>query len=457
MTTELGESQTTWYQATQIEAPPRPRLTFDLDVDVCVVGAGLAGLTVAREVARRGWSVAVLEGERTGWAASSLNAGFVLPGFSQGIDDIIERIGLDHAKQLWSLSQRGVDYVRATIADSGMPGVEAGEGWLHVSKTDTGRRTQEFVERLRWLGADAAAWSTEQVRAVLPSERYFSAVYHPRALHIHPLNYVTGLAALGEAAGARIYEETPAISIDAAGIRKRVQTPSALVRANHVVLAGNVHLGTLMPRLAATLMPLTTYVLVTEPLGAALHDAVKFHGAVSDGDRAGNHYRIVGGERLMWSGHITAKDAAPHRFARSLIRGMQRIYPQLADAKPAYVWSGALGRTLHRMPQIGEIQSGLWVASGFSGHGLNNTAVAGELIARGIVENDDTWRLFAPYELVWAGGRAGRAAVIAVNHARRPFHAARESLARYRERRRTRHNGRTTAATAGAADSEPAV
>ena len=50
-----------WYEATRVASPERPRLNFDLDVDVCVIGAGLAGLTVAREVALRGWSVAVLE------------------------------------------------------------------------------------------------------------------------------------------------------------------------------------------------------------------------------------------------------------------------------------------------------------------------------------------------------------------------------------------------------------
>ena len=74
----------TWYSAaTELD---RPQLTFDLDVDVCVVGAGLAGLTVAREVARRGWSVAVVEAQRVAWNASGRNCGFVLPGFTAGID-----------------------------------------------------------------------------------------------------------------------------------------------------------------------------------------------------------------------------------------------------------------------------------------------------------------------------------------------------------------------------------
>jgi hypothetical protein len=70
-----------------------------------------------------------------------------------------------------------------------------------------------------------------------------------------------------------------------------------------------------------------------------------------------------------------------------------------------------LGNAVHRMPQIGEISSGLWILSGFGGHGLNTTAMGGEIIARAIVEGSQLWRLFSPFELVWAGGVLGRAAV----------------------------------------------
>ena len=67
----------------------------------------------------------------------------------------------------------------------------------------------------------------------------------------------------------RIFEDTPALSIDPVGVRKRVVTPNARVRAAHVVLAGNVHLGELMPAVSRTLVPVTTYVAATAPLGAA--------------------------------------------------------------------------------------------------------------------------------------------------------------------------------------------
>src|SRR6202034_2340159 len=94
-----------WYVATMVDEPRRPRLAVDLDVDVCVIGGGLAGLTTAREIARSGWSVVVLEAGRIASGASGRNTGFVLPGFAASPDSIIERVGFDHARDLWALAQ----------------------------------------------------------------------------------------------------------------------------------------------------------------------------------------------------------------------------------------------------------------------------------------------------------------------------------------------------------------
>lgn len=456
-----------WYEATRVTSAPRPRLGFDLDIDVCVIGGGLAGLTVAREVARRGWSVAVLEANRIAWAASGRNTGFVLPGFSEDVEGMVERLGLDHAKQLWALSEAGVDYVRRTIDETGMAGVDRVDGWINVSKTDNDDELRNRVERLRWIGANVELWPGERVRAVLPSRYYFSAAHYPSAFHVHPLNYALGLAAAAEQAGARIFEDTPAVTIDAAGVRKRIVTPGGRLRASHVVLAGNVHLGALMPRLAATLMPITSYVMESEPIGPQLQEVIRFRGAVTEGDRADNHYRIVGGansggERLQWAGRMTVWPAEPRRFARGLLADIHRNFPDLGKITIAHLWSGTFGRSVHHMPQIGAIEPGVWVASGFGGHGLNTTAMAGELIARGIVESDDTWRLFAPYELVWAGGVVGRAAVQGVHWGLRPLERMGQRLSRYREAARRRKAERATtrrsrAKPAAASAAEPST
>jgi hypothetical protein len=169
-------------------------------------------------------------------------------------------------------------------------------------------------------------------------------------------------------------------------------------------------LKSLMPRLAATMIPLTTYVITTAPLGDRLAEAIRYRGGVSDTDAADNHYRIVGGDRLMLSGRATTWARNPRHYVRALKADIKHTYPQLGDVEIDYAWAGTLGITVHRMPQIGELGPGVWLASGFGGHGLNTTAMGGNLIAQAIADGDQTWRQFTPFELVWAGGVFGRAA-----------------------------------------------
>src|ERR1700693_2447902 len=84
-----------WYGATMVDAPPRPSVALALDAEVCVIGGGLAGLTTAREVARRGWSVVLLEAGSLAASASGRNTGFVLPGFGADADKLIARVGFE--------------------------------------------------------------------------------------------------------------------------------------------------------------------------------------------------------------------------------------------------------------------------------------------------------------------------------------------------------------------------
>src|ERR1700690_821273 len=114
-------------------ARERSRLSFDLDVDIAVVGAGLAGLTVALEAARLGASVAVLEGRHVGWNASGHQLGTVMPGYGLPIGDLIARVGFDDTRELWSLSKQGADLVRANATEQLMPGIAPSEGVLEVS------------------------------------------------------------------------------------------------------------------------------------------------------------------------------------------------------------------------------------------------------------------------------------------------------------------------------------
>jgi glycine/D-amino acid oxidase-like deaminating enzyme len=415
----------------------RARLTFDLDVDICVVGAGLAGLTVALEATRLGASVAVLEGRHVGWGASGHQLGTVLPGYGLPIAELIERIGLEDTRELWALAKEGADYVRANATEEAMPGISLTEGVLEVSNVDAG---DQLISRLQMLSedfeTDVEGWQIDRVRAELRTDRYFHGVYYPRAFQIDGRKYVHGLAALARRAGARIFEDTPVVSVDSSGIRKRIVTPSARLRATHIVLAGNVHLGAPLRRLSDTLLPVWRYAGVTVPLGDRLAEAIAFKGSVADIDGI-DHFRIVDGDRLMWASPETAWAMRPRRFAGAISRRIRTVFPKLGAVEIAEVFGGAVGQTVHGMPQIGQLKKGLWVASGFGRQGLNTSAMAGLLIARSILWGDERWRLFSPFELVWAGGPIGRVAGQIVGMWSRGSSAAAGALARHRERVRT--------------------
>ena len=420
-------------------APPEyARLSFDLDVDIAIVGGGLAGLTVALEAARMGASVAVLEGRQVGWNASGHQLGTVMPGFTLPIGDLIARVGFEDARELWSLSKQGAEYVRAHATEELIPGIAVSEGALEVSNVEAG---DALISRLQTLGEDfdteVEGWQVDRVRAELRTNRYFHGVYHPRAFQIDGRRYLFGLAALARRAGARIFEDTPVVSIDASGIRKRIVTPSARLRASHVVLAGNIHLGAPMRRLSETLLPVWRYAAVTEPLGERLAQAIVFKGSVTDSDGI-DHFRVVQGDRLMWASPETTWEARPRRFAGTIARRIRTIFPELGRVGIAEVWGGAVGQTVHGMPQIGQLRRGLWVTSGFGRQGLNTSAIAGQMIARSILWGDDRWRLFSPFELVWAGGVTGRVAGYAIGQWARASSSAAGAMARYRERARAK-------------------
>jgi hypothetical protein len=144
----------------------------------------------------------------------------------------------------------------------------------------------------------------------------------------------------------------------------------------------------------------------------------------------------------MWASPETTWDARPRRFAPVIQRRIATIFPQLGKVAISDVFGGAVGVTVHGMPQIGQLRRGLWVASGFGRHGVNTSAMAGQVIARSILWGEERWKLFSPFELVWAGGATGRVAGHLIGLWGRGSSAAAGALARYREGARVREGVR---------------
>jgi glycine/D-amino acid oxidase-like deaminating enzyme len=264
---------------------------------------------------------------------------------------------------------------------------------------------KEFGYRLELM-------STEQVRAVLKSSKYYQALHDPASFHFHPLNYSRSLARGIEELGGKVYEESRVVETRFDGPQKVVKTDSGEVRARDVILAGGGYTDDLVPRLRRSILPIATYVLLTEAAPDRIAEAVRTPKAISDNRRAGDYYRLVdGGRRLLWGGRITTRTSEPRRLAEMMRRTMVSTYPQLDGVQVETAWSGLMAYARHLMPLIGRMQPGIWHAFGFGGHGLNTTAIGGQVIAEGILGKSDRYRLFEPFGLAWNGGPFGTAAV----------------------------------------------
>lgn len=401
----------TYYKRTLADAKVRPVLSEAIECDTVIVGGGLAGLTTALQLVRAGQSVVVLEAESVGFGASGRNGGFVSPGFATGSAEIARRAGGEAAWQLHRLSIEGVDFVRETIDALRIDGAGPQPGIISVVRHDDGGRLKAHADELkRSYGYELDYLDTEEVRSILKSKRYFQGLRDRRAFHMHPLNYLRGLADEVERLGGRIYEGSAATKCALGGAEKLVSTACGRVKARRVVFTTGGYTGSLNGRLKRSFLPIATYVMVSEQAPELLRSAIATTDAVGDNRRAGDYYRLVdGGRRLLWGGRITTRAASPATLAKELRREMVGTYPQLKDLKTELAWSGLMSYARHLMPQIGEMQPGVWYCTAFGGHGLNTTAIGGKLVAEGILGESDRYTLFKPFGLVWTGGYAGRA------------------------------------------------
>ncbi len=401
----------TYYKRTISHPAERPALSGREECDTVIVGGGLAGLTTALQLARAGQSVIVLEAESVGFGASGRNGGFVGTGYATGTDEIARYAGKDKAHKLHMLSIEGVDFVRDTIRSLGIEEAGPTSGIMSVLRYDDAASLKAYADKLRRdYDYELQFMDTAEVRSVLKSQRYFQALRDGRAFHMHPLNYLRGLAREIERLGGRIYENSPADSTDLAGGQKRVKTAKGEVSARNVVFTTGGYTGPLNGRLKRSYLPIATYVMVSEEAPDLIASAIATTDAIGDNRRAGDYYRVIdGGRRLLWGGRITTRAASVDGLVRELRAEMTGTYPQLSGLKTELAWSGLMSYARHLMPQIGQMSPGVWYCTAFGGHGLNTTAAGGKVVAEGILGQSDRYRLFEPFGLVWAGGLAGLA------------------------------------------------
>lgn len=392
---------TTYYGATARSHTPWEPLRGKASARVAVIGGGFAGLNTALGLAERGvGDVVLLEREQIGFGASGRNGGFVFAGYSLGEQSLLDERGQARAQALFKLTTDAVGRVRQRVTDYAIAcdAVDQGVIWANWFRDpDVLRRRQQLLaERygVEWQ------WVAEaELRENVCSARYHGGLYERDALHLHPLNYALGLAAAAAGKGVRVHENSGVHTLTRDGLQWRLRTAHGELLVDEVVLACGGYLAGLQKTIDRAILPIATYVMVTEPLGERLDECLRTRAAVYDSRFAFDYYRALPDTRLLWGGRISIRNRSAHSVQRLLMKDMLRVFPQLRGVRIDHAWSGLMSYARHQMPQVGGDGNGLWWAQAFGGHGLAPTCAAGELLAAAIAEGDDGWRQFDPYGL----------------------------------------------------------
>jgi len=398
-----------YYAHTIEETRAFPPLEGEIAVETVVVGGGLAGCATALDLAERGHKVALVEGERIGWGASGRNGGFVATGYPSGIPALVERVGLAEAQELYKLSRMGHKLLRERIERYAIRCGPVQDGALRCAMADERETLEAFCGYMAEnFDTHYEYWPRERVRETLATTQYGDAFLNPYTYAVHPLNLTRGLARAAAERDALIFEETPVTALAGDLSRRAVHTPKGLIRAERIVIACGGYVDGLQAKVSRATIPIATFVAATEPLGNRLRDAIAVPYAISDIKFATNYYRPLADTRLLWGGRVLAWEPRPERIAKLLQRDIARFYPALAEARIDFAWGGLMPFIRHKTPVVGEIEPGLWYATGFGGLGLALTTTAGRLIGAAIAEGDDSWRRLQRFGLPFAGGKLGR-------------------------------------------------
>lgn len=392
--TELKLTQNSYYAATANLPADYAKLEGDIEADVCVVGGGFAGLSAAIELADRGYSVVVLEAKQIGWGASGRNGGQIIAGLACEQSVIEKTLGFGAAKKVWDMTIEALDLVRERVKRFDI-NCDLTDGFLGVSvNASKGEKLRAWFDTMakRYQYDSDATWiEPKDIGAWIASPRYFNGYFDKRSGHLHPLNYCLGLAKGASSLGVRIYQHSPAIAMQQGltANTSQLQTDTGSVKAKFVVLAGNMYLPEVSPKLAPSLasriMPVGTYIIGSEPIEPALKaQLIPSNAAVCDTNFVLDYFRFSADNRMIYGGRVSYSALTPPNLTANMQARMAQTFPQLKAAKVDFTWGGFVDITMSRAPDFGKIAPNIYYLQGFSGHGVALTGLAGKLVAEAI-------------------------------------------------------------------------
>ncbi len=403
-----------WYQDTVAERPTYPAMDGSRTADVAIIGGGFTGLQAAYTLARAGISVTLIEAHRFGDGASGRNGGQFGTGQRAWPDELEEKIGFERSKALFDLAENAKHYVLDFARDNQID-MEFLPGQLNVShKRAYEKSYRDSVDAMtgRYGYEQIAFMEKAETADRLGSSHYHCGVRDTGTGHIHPLKLLVGLARAAKAAGADIFEMTPATAIRQSGGKTLIETRTGTITATRVLIATNAYIGNLEPVTAAHVMPIRSFIGATAPLDE-FPSIIPDKEAVADSRFVVRYFRKTPDNRLLFGGREAYTADSPRDISKHIRKQIAEIYPALGNVEMTHAWGGSVGITMTRQPFVREVMHGVLSIGGYSGHGVMLSNYCGKLYADMVINKDKALDQFAALDVPsFPGGASLRAPLL---------------------------------------------
>jgi len=401
----MAASDTTSYWQASASLPKFPALASDLNVHVCVIGAGITGITAAALLKRAGVSVALIDRGRCGGVDTSHTTAHVTHVYDIGLAELQQSFGPEVARAVWHAGIAAIDQIDTNIRTGGIEcDFRWVPGYLHVP-FKAGEEISQHVKTIADEGriARELGFRVEALERVPCFET--AGLRFPRQALFHPLKYLAGLLAQLPGDGCEIFEQSAATEIETEPLAVRVGEHR--IRCRHVIVATHNPVTGLGGGLRANLLQTKLSLYQTYAIGARLPlgtipeavywDTADPYNYLRVEHRGSYDYAIYGGEDHK-TGHETDTAAS---FAR-LERRFHAFAPQVTID---HRWSGQFIESNDGLPFIGQFDEHVFVSTAYSGNGMTMGTLGGMMAADAVLHRKNPWQeLFDPHRKKVFGG-----------------------------------------------------
>ncbi len=384
-----------WAESTA-ERVSAQRLRGDDTADLAIIGGGFTGCSAALEAAGQGADVALIEAQTIGYGGSGRNVGLVNAGLWLPPDDVCKILGPEAGEHLNRALAEAPGAVFDIINQYDIACEPKRQGTLHLAHAPSAMAQLESrYAQMEARGAPVTLLDEKEAQARTGTRQVHGALHDARAGTIQPLAYAQGLARAAQGQGARIYENTPALSAAQHGGQWVIRTASGKLRAKRLLVATNAYHEGIQNLTIPSTSRVNFFQLATEPLGDNIAKDI-----LPGGEGCWDTGLIMSSLRRDNAGRIILGGMGDDKGVQAnwARRKLTKLFPELSAVEVTHAWAGRIAMTFDHLPRILNIGSNGLAVFGYSGRGIAPGTLFGASTARALLSGDHRGLPIAPVD-----------------------------------------------------------